>query len=489
MRIEYLQFVQGANIQTSPFLMGDDMLEVLDNCVVSHKIGAILKRPGYSQVGGVMTAKPITGLHNFRQSASVQKIFATCNDATGANMILYYLKSDNTWDDIDTSTTWNAYENTKVEMEDFLSHCFFVGYDSTGSVFLPVGTLNGTTFSTATNCTHMPQGKYIKRYRDRLYVANIKNGENLYPYRVAFSDIPEAGALTWEEFYTDETGYIDVDYSEEVTGIAENWDKLMIFTEYSAYMYNQSTKKKVWDIGCSNHRTLKNSGAYMIWANQNGVWQSTGGRPQNISGRVMDFIRAGNPLNFFAEVVDEEYHLYVGTVTVNGTTYTNTDLIFNIPTQTWRWHEYYDGIEIFARYNSSGEDRLYMGTTDGEVMDLCKFTDGTLVSSDDGYNIQALFRTRAFDFGMVENYKSLIKMYAYADRAQGLNLKARVINRNSSGLIKPYKLGQLNNFSNEFTPKIEQGELLQIEGVENSMNPYFSLYGFIMDIELNTNKR
>lgn len=482
-RIEYLQFLKGANTQISPFLMDDDMLEVQDNVVTSHKLGAILKRPGYSQVGGVLDAKPITGLHNFRQSSSIQKILATCNNSAGTNLTLQY-NNAGTWTDIALGGVWDGYEDSVVEMEDFLGYCFFVGYDSTDGVWLPIRSLTGTTLGT-TNLTGAPTGaKYIKRYRDRLYVANLYDGGNL-PYRVGFSDVPSAGAIGWTEYQAD-TGFIDVDYSEAITGLGTNWDRLMIFTEYSAYMYDQSTKKQVWDVGCSNHRTIKNSGVYMIWANQDGVWVSTGGRPQNIAGEVIDFIKFGTPGDFFAEVIDEEYHLYVGNVTVNGISYSNCSLIYNIPTGTWRWHEYHDGIEIFARYNDSGDDRLYMGTTDGEVMNLGKYTDTTLVSSDDGQNIQAFFRTKPFNFGVSEKYKRLIEMTTFSERAQGLQLKSRIINRNSGDLIKPKSLGQLNKYISSFTPKVEQGELLQIEGVEVGTNPYFSLFGFVMNIEQST---
>ena len=493
-RVEYLQFLQGANTQVSPFLMGDDMLLVQDNVVTTYKLGALLKRPGYSQIGGtsgteMVNAKPILGLYNFRQSAAVQKMLATCNSADGDDTELFYLNDSDQWIEIAAAQVeWEDFANINVEMETFLHSCIFVGYGATDG-FLPVGSLNGTTFSTSTNVTNMPQGKFIKRYRDRIYVANLSDS-GLYPYRVGFSDVPSGGSIGWTEYQAD-TGLFDVDYGEEITGLGSNWDRLVIFTEYSAYLYNQSSKKNSWDVGCSNHRTIKNSGAYMLWANQDGVFQSTGGRPQNIAGRVMDFIKGSTPSDYFAEVVDEEYHLHIGSATVNGISYSNCTLVYNIPTQTWRWHEYFDGMETFAKYSDSGENRFYMGTTDGEVMNLGKYTDSeaTRPNSDDGNDIQAMFRTKPFNFGVSSDYKRLIKMYAYADKAQGLQLKAKTINRNNSNLIKPKPLGQLNKYINEFTPKVEQGEFLQIEGVETGQNPYFSCYGFALDIDKSTTKR
>ena len=484
-RIEYSNFLEGADVMLSPFLMADNKLEILDNCLISYKLGTITKRPGYSKVGDTLEAnKSITGLHNFRQSSSVQKILATVNNSTGANLVLAY-NNAGTWADISVGTTYDTFEDAKTEFEDFIGYCFIVGYDSTDSVFLPVGSLTGTTFSTSTNVTSMPQGKYIIRYRDRLYVLNAYYSAAAYPYRAYYSSVPVAGAITW----TPATDFIDVDYSEQITGAGVNWDRLIMFTEYSAYMFDQLSKRKVWDIGCSNHRTIKNAGAMMIWANRDGVWISTGGRPENVAGRVLDFIKAGNPLNFFAEVVDEEYHLYVGTVTVNGITYTNTTLIFNIPTGTWRWHEYSDNMTVFAAYNSSGILRLYMGAADGDVHDLSKYTDTSPVWSDNTAAIQAFFRTKPFNFGMAENYKGVKKMYAFTDRAQGLNIKMLVKDKNAVDILKPQKVGQLTKFITETTPALDNAKFVQFEGVENSTNAYFSLYGFVFDVELATKKR
>ena len=215
-----------------------------------------------------------------------------------------------------------------VEMEDFIGYCFFVGYGATDG-FLPVGSLTGTTFSTSVNVTSMPGAKYIVRFRDRLYIGNCDITGTPYPYRVYYSSVPSAGAITW----TPATDFLDVDYSEEITGLSENWDRLMVFTEYSVYTYDQDQKKKVWDLG-GYHRTIKNYGEYMFFANMDNVWLSTGGYPQAIGGKVRDFIRGTDMRSAFAEVVDEEYHLYLGNVTVNGISYANCALIYDIPTQS-----------------------------------------------------------------------------------------------------------------------------------------------------------
>lgn len=472
-------FIEGAYTDVGVISIPQNALWIQDNCITSYKLGAILKRPGYERIGiAIQANKSITGLHNFRQSATTQKMLCTVNNSADTALQLFYSTGGNWTEVTDAETAWDTFEDSKVEMEDFLGYCFMVGYDATDAVWLPLRTFTTTTLGT-TMTTSMPQAKYIKRYRDRLYLANCYSSATAYPYRVYFSSVPSAGSITW----TPASDFIDVDYSEDIKGIGENWDRFIIFTEYSAYMYDQDTKKKVWDVGCSNHRTIRNSGAYMFWANMDGVWISTGGRPENIAGRIIDFIRAADMTTAFAEVIDEEYHLYLGSVSVNGVSYSNCALIFNIPTKTWRWHEYFDTMTVFGTFYSGGEDYLYMGASDGDVHRLGKYTDATLLTADavvsgTGQPIHSWFMTGGIDFGSPQMEKEIDKIFAYADRAQGLILKSRVIDRNTMALSEFKQMGRCDKYINEFQCNPKKGNFLQIEGVENGVQQYWSLFGF-----------
>src|SRR5690606_18510045 len=97
-----------------------------------------------------------------------------------------------------------------------------------------VGSLTNETFSTTANVTDMPQARYITRYRDRMYVANLKIGSTLQPYRVVFSSVPVSGTLSW----TPATDFFDVDYGQAITGLGSAFNRLMIFTDSSAWSYD-----------------------------------------------------------------------------------------------------------------------------------------------------------------------------------------------------------------------------------------------------------
>lgn len=477
MLIPQLNQLEGANTNLSPFLQPENSPTVLNGCDNSHKLGALLKDTGYKQIGSAIEAsKNVDGLFNFRQSSSVQKMLATANDATDDDTQLFY-STGGAWAEIGAAeTAWANKANIDVNMESFIGYCFFVGYGATDG-FLPVGSLTNTTFSTTTNVTNMPGAKYIKRYRDRLYIGNCDITGTAYPYRVYFSSVPTAGAISW----TVASDFIDVDYSEEVTGIGENWDIMIVFTEFSAYMYDQSQKKKIWDKG-GYHRTICNNGASMYFANPDGLYVTTGGQPANISGKMINFFRNSTPTDWFAEIVDEEYRIYFGdSVTVNGVTYSNVMGIYDIPTQSWRWRELGHPMRTFAKYTSSGVSHLWMGDSTGNIYEKGKYTDATLLTDDDGIDINANFELAPI---FIQNdVKRIKKVIAYSERALGLKLKARVLDRRSR-ILTPYKpLGELTKYINEFDVNVDKGVFLQIAGSERGSNPYFSFYGVELDVD------
>lgn len=458
-------FLQPPTTELSHFLVGDNQLTICNGCNASYKKGALIKDLGYSKIGSTIQAsKSITSLYNFRQSSSVQKILATVNNSTGVDLELYY-STGGAWTEIPAAqVAWAGFEDCLVEMESFIGYCFFVGYDAADNVFLPVGSLTGTTFSTATNVTSMPGAKYVKRYRDRIYVANCYNG-GAQPYRVYFSSVPTAGAITW----TTASDFFDVDYSEEITGIEQNWDRLIVFTEFSAYMYNQSEKKKVWDTGCANQRSIQNISSYMIWGTKDNIFVSTGGQPAPIGNDILELIRRSNSAVWRSAIVDGEYVLYLGDTQANGIAYTNCVATYNIDTGMWRWRELKDTVTSLARYTSSGTDFLLLGCNDGDVHKKSKYTDATQITKDDGSSIVSHFRTKAYDLGDPSIMKKLQKIVAYAERGNGLQLSYRLFNDKQEALQKFKPIGTLDRVVNVFSEGME-GYFIQFEGRELSGN-------------------
>lgn len=465
-------FLTAPSTELSPFLMADNQLSICNGVNLGWKKGAIVKDLGYYKVGTTLEAdKSITGLHNFRESSSIQKILATINNTDDNALTLKY-NNAGTWTNINVGATYNGFENSETYMEDFIGYCFIVGYDNNDEVFLPVASLNGINFSVSTNVENMPQAKFIKRYRDRIYVANCKYSGTEYPYRVYFSSVPSAGSITW----TPSSDFFDVDFSEEITGVGSNWDRLLVFTEFSTYLYDQSTKTKGWDVGCVNGRTIANLGSYLIWANKENVWASTGGRPTPIANDIKELILNSNPDNWRSAVVGDEYNFYIGDTSANGLSYKNCMATFDSVIGSWRWRELNDEVTALARYTSDSEDFLFIGDSDGMVHAKSKYTDSSPVYSDNGEPILAHFRTKAFDFGDPSVLKTITRIVAYSEYGQQLMLRFRIYNKNNEVIMPFTDIGNLSSIITMFDKKLT-GHFIEIEGKEYSVNQPFYILG------------
>jgi len=483
-KLHIKHFLQPPMITSSPFIPGDNQLIVCNGVNPSHEYGVLKKDLGYAQVGSTTLAasQPIRSLYHFRQTSAVDKLLATCNDAAGDDDTMLHYSTGGNWTPVaDAETAWNGYEDVDVEMEAFIGYCFFVGHATTDG-FLPVGSLTGTTFSTSTNVTNMPGAKYIKRYRDRLYIANCDISGTAYPYRVYFSSIPTAGAITW----TVASDFIDVDYSEQITGIEQNWDRFIIFTEFSAYMYDQASKKKIWDVGCAGQRTIQNVGAFMIFANKDNVYMSTGGRPEPIGNNIRQMLQASSPADWRSAAVDEEYNLYLGdSVSAGGETYTNLMVTYDTLTQMWRWRELGDAVDSLAKYTSSGDDFLVIGAADREVHKKSKYSDTTPIYADDGIVINAHWRTKAYDLTDPSVIKTIKKVVAYTEFGNNMTLRYRIYDKNREILMPFANIGTLNKVVNTFKKlKYKEGNFIQFEGKERSDQKAFRFFGFSIEYDL-----
>jgi len=404
----------------------------------------------------------------------------------GIDVVFYVYSSSTAWTEIPAAeTAWANKADMKVEMESFIGYCFMVGHGETDG-FLPVASLTGNTFSTTTNLTSMPQGKFIKRYNGQLYVANCYTGGIAYPFRVYNSSFPVAGAITWDSVADPTAGYKDVDYSEGITGMETAFGSLFVFTEYQTYAWDQASWLPKWAQGCVSHRTIKKHKAYLIWCDLDGVQVSTGGQPQNISGEIDTLYKSGNPKNYHAEIVNEQYHLYLGNVSTDGINYANMEAVFDIGKSLWFVREYYDNMTIFAKYNDSGRLRLYMGTSSGQIMNKGQYADSTLLSSDNGHDISSSIELAPFHLDNLDRYKKLNSITCYSDRAGGVKVYARVVD-NTSRILTPYMpIGELTRFINTFHVDIDDGVIIQIMLQETGKNPYWSFLGYTMEVLLDS---
>jgi len=494
--ITYRDFLQQPSTEksllpNSQVIAGSLALRKLNGASISDKLGAIIKDTGFSKVGATAEAnKTITGLHNFRQSETVQKLLVAINNSGDTAMTLKYLNGA-VWTDVSLGATWNGFEDCKTEFLSFDEYCFIVGYDSNDNVFLPVGTLKDTTFSTSAKCTNMPKAKYIERYYSGVFVANVEVGSTRHSNRVYYGLWDDVTSdIVWNT--TEGTGnYFTCDYSEAITGIKSNWNTLIIFDSFSAHAVNNIgtqtvIRRKIWKVGCQNNRTIQNFSTYMFFGNVDGIYLSQGGsEPINISYDITELVRNSDVTKWTSAIVDEEYVLYLGDTSANGVGYENLVVIYNIKTLSWRWREVlrFEPSILSINKESDGRIYLYSGSVSGEVFKKPKKSSN--IFDDDTYPIIADIETFAFDFGLPQVDKKINKITVYSENGMNVEVFARVINTNTVVLDEvniPYEyIGTLDKMVNEFNTDL-RGRFFQLAFREISRNKPFSIQSITFEV-------
>lgn len=378
----------------------------------------------------VIDNQSVNFLHNYYDTANrVNYLLATSNE--GSDLTLKYRTTGN-WSTINSiSTTWDTYTNAMPDMENYLSRTFIVGYKS-GTDFLPNATINGTTFATSdgTNLTDMPQGKFVVRYRDLLYVLHAKVSSTVYPSRVYYSDEPAAGAIAWTGLTTKfiEFGYDDGD---SITGGVEALDRLVVFKTNSMWKYDESSVEQIADIGCDSHRSIKKVNKILYWYNRDGFWRWRGGQPELISAKAQPFIDAMDqttltnviavPYNAF------EYRAFIGTVTVDGIIYNNAWFCWDTRREKCYIRCTYHIAKSACVYSENGVRRAYFGNDDGFVFKFATKVDS--IYSDDGNQIDSFFITKNLDYGAPEVKKIVNNMTVFTKYAAGMKVAVDVDNR------------------------------------------------------------
>jgi hypothetical protein len=492
-KVQYLHrydHTHGMNDSVSPFMMTEKSSTVLNGCTPNEILGGLVKDVGYDQSGDAGSGKSILGAFDFVQDPSTKKFLITQNDSTDTDTELRYLNGAVFTEIPAAQAAWGGHTEVNVDMETFIGHCFIVGHGTAG--YLPVGSLTGTTFSTSANVTDMPQAKFVEVYKYKVWTINCRDGGTDYPGRVYKSSTPTAGAITWDDEWED----IDLQYA--LTGSHVIWDKILFFTEHKTYYTDENITGTLFtNAGCVAHRTILSKDDILYFGGRDGYYMSVGaGRPQKISGSIKRFYMAGDPSTYFAERVDNQIYLHMGTITVRDRVYSNLQAVYNLDTQMWYVRElgrHNDAstqhtMTIYAKYldSSTGDDRLYMGTDKGKIYNKSKHTDSTIITSDDDLPIYSSFELAPF-LTRPDKKKRAVEMVSFARQGNGLRMFLRKKD-DKSDLLTDYEfLGELTKYENAFSTFSTSGSILELKGEEVGSNEPWEYYGTSIGLKLDGN--
>lgn len=365
----------------------------------------------------------VNGIHGYYQKNGTQKLLIVVNKGGDASELKYY--NDGAWTLITGANTLSS--ESKFEMETFIDHAFIVGATSGGSpTWTTTASLMGTTYSTATNVTGAPKARYIKVYRDLLYLVNIQDGGVNYPSRFFYSDAVTAGAITWTATNWEE---VNADDGDQFMGVDVNTDRLILFKEYSAYRWDTNFIVKIADVGTTSHRSVKTVDFYTFFFNRQGIFKYAGGRPIRISAPIQPYIdgMTSSVYDVVAYTDNDHYRCFIGNTTVDDESFTNMELEYNFRTDSWTTNILKDKVLCAASYTVSNKRRIYFGSDLGAVYkradgDDAIHSDRYVDSSSTGDPIYCEFQTKDFDGGVPELKKYFGTISVFLDRVQGVKV-------------------------------------------------------------------
>ena len=424
------------------------------NCVFDSPRGALAGRLGSTVVGSNLT-NTIRGLYNFRDAGTGSNHRLIVTDNGG---ITYYLNGATF-----TSTLSGDTAALKTRFVTFLDVVVRVnGTDTAKSWNGDTGTAWVTTGGPL-DVANWPATSMATIFNSRVYAA----GDSSNPDTLYYSSIPSAGAISW----TSGNGSLQVnpnDGDNGITGLGTNGTVLLAFKRNSLYRWDGSSTfaNKVISVGTSSHESIAahDSGwVYFFGTGKNsvGVYRTTGGYPQKISRNIeqwMEAISSSSYDNVSAFCDDDHYYMSVGSVTVNGVTYSNAWFVYTISLQCWHIENRATAFRVFAPFiNSSSAITIVGGDTSGNVQTI---NSGT---TDNGTAISAECEFAPITFTTRGRTKSLSSVITYSPFYQGLGFFLKTDSRDFTEIgtiTKPEQRFSLLAFQggmfrgNRFFPKI-----------------------------------
>jgi hypothetical protein len=326
--------------------------------------------------------------------------------------------------------TWTKYTTTLTSAGHGLINGDIVKLSGTD---LPLGLLENTAYyvvnkttdtfqvsltsgGTAKNVGDVGSGTLTLQRWDAFDLSNFPTGaraaiefkDRVYAY--LFADSPDkvvksgiANSTTRAISWTVDNGFVIFEQEDGGGGITAGakvpgyllfWKKRTMkrFDGSSAYpedMVNQ---------GCPSQELVVVAAQTAFWINENGAWASQGGVPKKISSYTVDsIIKSCSYANLLlgAAGTDEEHIWWsLPSVTMNGETYTNVVLKYNILQNTFDVRQYPTLHKVYTKYvDSDGEVFTVFGDDDGSVL---KIDTG---NTDNGTPINWAMETQDITFG------------------------------------------------------------------------------------------
>jgi len=297
-----------------------------------------------------------------------------------------------------SETFWNF-----IQIQDFRSASddIMVGTNGVDPLQMWNGSASAILLSANTSATQVPIGKYILQHENRVYVANITDGNDAdSPVKVMRTGFGSDGAPDPHRFL--ETFYVGgSDRNGEIQGQMILGEFIIYYTRNSIWRFapglgDVNDLEMVTDnIGLYAPYSLVNTGTYHIFLSERGVFAFDGQNVTHLSRKIDELLlrnSSPNNLKFAKAVFDHEfnsYRLYFAEQSWNRNTRNNMGLTFDLRHNPPIWQPPITGREVsyISTYqDSDSRFKVIYGDYEGYVyVDAQGDNDGI----NEGYNDNA----------------------------------------------------------------------------------------------------
>jgi hypothetical protein len=275
-------------------------------------------------------------------------------------------------------------------------------------------------FPSAADTTAGPIAKFVISHKDKLVLGNLDG----YPSRISWS----GGGTNVDKFnWRYGGGYVDIDKDagDEVTGLIEFQDSIIVFKERSVWQVTLATsgslvvptvKMLVRGIGTVSHRTIKHVENDVFFLSRKGVF-TLGNEPNflnvlrtnEVSARVRPLFTTltASQLKLAAAVYqDNKYRLSYPSA---GNAKNSKEIIYDRERLAWMGPNTYPAVpsvyEVY--YDSDNKERLVWGDADDNFVTLMD----PGYSNDKGVKIQTALLTKKTSFKNPFRFKQVKNLY------------------------------------------------------------------------------
>lgn len=394
-KTKYNDFSGGVQVYTSPLWVKDNESPFCKNVDISRP-GELRKAYGYTEEGSESGTTPPRGAFVFNKEDGSSELYKLTNNVLKK-------KSGSTWTQV-TGTIASGTDHMEGALM-YINTGTGVGTGADSFVermYFSVGLNDTLKYTDGSNVSSVANtyAKHIEVYKSRIYLGNVKQGSKTYPSRVIYSDI------STDSFNS--TNYID-DFGEPITALKEYSGSLFFFSENKLAAYDEYKLQIIpGNFGTTSSESVQTVQGRMIWYNRSGVYMYAGGAsPQNISKRVQDWIDAIADPNAVTAGIDEDerYNLYIGDVEVNGESYNDVVLRYDISLNAWdilpdRPFKYW------LRQRSAGVYLIYATDVDNDK--VWRVNNGRTLN---GAAIVSEWESAKLDLGQPDTYKNFYEAF------------------------------------------------------------------------------